>query len=505
MQKKLITCLLLIAMLTGTLAGCSDTVSTETKNVAAANDTKVTETKKEMTKEESRKAISDDLPDSDFGGKEFIVLGAAAASNPIEDFRGFVIADELTGEIVNDAVYNRNLTIGERFNTVIGYEAPGSSYENTCSFIQKAVTAGEPDAFHLSSFHVVSNGSLVTKGVYMNWYDIPHIDFSKPWWSDSTVNDLTENGKCFLAVGDTAVSSVSQTYCMLVNKTKLVDYDVPNVYDTVREGKWTLDYIQQIGDTMSQDLNGDGVMDENDFYGFGSNFASNTNAYLWAFDHLIFQRNDEGKLEFSYYDEKLVNIVEKLYDVFVEDTNVFCPTVGTNGIHPYNMALEQFKNSRCVFINALLSQTITYLSEMEDVYGILPYPKYDENQAEYKTMVDGNHEAMGIGKNVVDLEFVGIITEALCAESFKQVLPAYYDVCLKSRYADEPDDAEMIELCVGSRVFDMGYVYDAWNGVSFYIQRLIAAQSKDIASYYAANEKAATNHYEKVLAMFYEE
>ncbi len=256
---------------------------------------------------------------------------------------------------------------------------------------------------------------------------------------------------------------------------------------------------------MSQDLNGDGVMDENDFYGFGSNFASNTNAYLWAFDHLIFQRNDEGKLEFSYYDEKLVNIMDKLYKVFVEDTNVFCPTTGKNGIHEHNMALEQFKNSRCVFINALLSQTITYLSEMEDVYGILPYPKYDENQAEYKTMVDGNHEAMGVGKNVVDLEFVGIITEAMCAESFKQVLPAYYDVCLKSRYADEPDDAEMIELCVDSRVFDMGYVYDGWNGVSFYIQRLIADRNKDIASYYAKNEKAAIKHYDEVLAMFYQE
>ncbi len=242
MRKKMITCLLLIAMLTGTLVGCGDNVSTETKDAAAATDTTVTETQKETTEAESRKAIADDLPASDFGGKEFIVLGAAANSNPIEDFRGFVIADEMTGEIVNDAVYNRNLTISERFNAVIGYEAPGSGYSDSNNFVKKAVTSGEADAFHLASFHVVSNGSLVTQGYYMNWYDIPHIDFSKPWWSDSTVNDLTENGRCFLAVGDAAVSSVSQTYCMLVNKTKLVDYDVPNVYTTPfgkASGRWT--------------------------------------------------------------------------------------------------------------------------------------------------------------------------------------------------------------------------------------------------------------------------
>lgn len=505
MRKKILISLLIAAMLTSSLVGCGNGSSTETQGTTSG-DTTTTETKKETTAEESRNAIDDGLGSVDFGGSDFIVLGAAASTNPNAYFRGFVVADDLTGEIVNDAVYNRNLTINERFNTTIGFEAPGSSYEDTCALIRKSVTAGESDAFHLISFHVVSNGSLVTQGYYMNWYDIPHIDFSKPWWSDSTVEDLTENGKCFLAVGDAAVSSVSQTYCMIFNKDKLADYDVPNVYDTVREGKWTLDYIQQIADGMARDLNGDGVMDDNDFYGFSSNNASNLDAYLWAFDNMIFQRNGEGNLEFTYYNEKLVNIVEKLYHVFVEDAYVYCPSTSKDAaVHVHNVPMEHFKKGGSVFVNALLSQTLTYLSDFDDSYGILPYPKFDEDQAEYKTMVDGNHEAMAIGKNAIDLEYIGTITEALCAESYKQVLPAYYDVCLKSRYADEPDDAEMIQLCVDSRVFDMGYVYDGWSGVSFILEQMIANQSKDIASYYASKEKAATKHYEEVLEMFYQD
>ncbi len=503
MCKKSIIALLVAAMLLPSLASCGEAETAETQSTA---DTAASETVKETTAEESRNAISDDLENTDFGGRTFIFLGYASDANPNSFFKGFVVADELTGEIVNDAVYSRNLAIDERFNTKIHYEAPGTVYTDTSNLIKKSITAGDSDAFHLISYHVVENSGLAMQGYYMNWYDIPHVNFDKPWWSNSTVNDLTVNDICYLAVGDAAVSSISQTYCMLVNKNKLENYEVPNVYETVREGKWTIDYLREISTGMSQDVDGDGVMGEDDVYGFASNAYSNLNAYLWAFDHQIFQRNDAGELEFAYYSEKLVNIFDKLYSVFVETPDVYCPTKTSTSIGLHDLAMEMFKNSDCVFVNGLLSQTVTYLVEFEDVYGILPYPKFDENQANYKTMVDGNHEAMAIGKNAVDLDFIGTITEVLCAESFKQILPAYYDVCLKSRYADSPDDAEMIQLCVDTRVFDMGYVYDNWKGCSFWIETLIAAQkSKDIASHYQKNEKSATTYYEKVLAMFEEE
>ena len=121
------------------------------------------------------------------------------------------------------------------------------------------------------------------------------------------------------------------------------------------------------------------------------------------------------------------------------------------------------------------------------------------------SMVDGSHEAMAVGKAASDLEFIGIMTEVLCAESYKQVIPAYYDVCLKQRYASSEKDAEMIDLCVDARVFDLGYVYDNWNGVAFFFQELLRDTNKqDISSYYAKKEKAAVGYYDKVIALFEE-
>ncbi len=164
-----------------------------------------------------------------------------------------------------------------------------------------------------------------------------------------------------------------------------------------------------------------------------------------------------------------------------------------------------FQNYGSLFSNALLSYIPANLADFDHDYGVIPYPKYDESQKAYKTMVDGGHEAMAIAKNAVDIEFIGIMTEVLCAESYKSVVPAYYNVCLKQRYSSSPDDAEMIELCVDARVFDFGYVYDNWNGVSFYLQTLINEGNKDITSHFRKNENAVTTYYNKVLALFTEE
>ena len=96
-----------------------------------------------------------------------------------------------------------------------------------------------------------------------------------------------------------------------------------------------------------------------------------------------------------------------------------------------------------------------------------------------------------------------IITEALCAESYKKVVPAYYETALKTKYTRDDESIAMIDMIVNSRVFDLGYVYDAWNGASFIFQTLISANKPIFESYWASNEKKITTFYnDKVIAFF---
>ena len=108
-MKKTICFLLLCAMLCAA-AGCasdsgSDTPDT-TGNADATADTAPVETETEK--------ILPDLPERDFEGYTFrgMTKGTASSHWSSRDF----YAEEITGEAINDAVYNRNATVGEKYN-----------------------------------------------------------------------------------------------------------------------------------------------------------------------------------------------------------------------------------------------------------------------------------------------------------------------------------------------------------------------------------------------------
>ncbi len=494
-MKRVLAWMLVAAMLAGVLVSCGE--KAETENGADLNadtaSTVETETEAETTELEARQAVSDDLPENDFGGRDFIVISSDGVNE------AYIAVEEQTGEGVNDAVFARNLTVNERFNANVVY-TDGGAHRDCAKYVETAITAGDTDAFQLIQFHVVSNSGNAMKGLYLNWYDLPYVDFEKPWWSTSNRDDLTINNRCYLAMGDFALSTIAKTYCMFYDKDALKQYpEETDLYTIVKDGKWTLDYLRALCERVYIDRDGDGVVSDGDYYGLYSDQQSNYNTYLWSCDNPVFKKDASGELIYSYYSEHLVDVYNKCYELFNN-------TIGARSEMDHSIGMTRFAEYKSLTCNGLIGGAITHLAEYDNEYGIIPFPKYDETQKDYKTMVDGSHEAMAVGKQAADLDFIGTMTEALCAESYKQVVPAYYDVCLKQRYASSPEDAEMIDLCVASRVFDLGYVYDNWNGVSFIFQELLRAKTKqDITSYYAEKEKAATTYYDKVIALFYTE
>ena len=334
------------------------------------------------------------------------------------------------------------------------------------------------------------------KGYYLNWYEVPNIDFTRSWWSDSNINDLTINGRCFLAMGDFALSTIGGTYCMYYDKQEAQNYQIEDLYDVVREGRLTLDFLKGIASQIYTDKNGDGIKNEEDYFALATNQRSNLNTYLWACDNQIFSRDDTGELTYNYFSEHLVNVYDSCWELLNSYDGVW------SGFD-HGSAIQLFTNYGALLCNGTLDSATTALVDFEHDYGVIPYPKYDEAQAAYKTMVDGYHEAMAVAKTAENLGFIGTVTEALCAESYKQVMPAFFDVCLKQRYASSPADAEMMDLCVASRVFDLGYVYDNWKGISFAFEELLRnPQHQDITSYYQKKKKVVEKYYEKVVDLF---
>lgn len=483
-MKKHILALLIIALLLPAIAACGNgngSNTEETTTDTTADTTAVAETETDSL--EARAAVSDGLPDADFEGRTFAIIG--------DDGFDFILADELTGEVVNDAIFARNHAVCDRFNVKLDSVVYD---ENKITEQAKNVVLAGDDSFQMVSGHIILLGMAAVNDIMYNWYDLPHIDFSKPWWSPSTEEDLRYKDKAFIAIGDFALSALTQTYCMFYNKELAKSYNLPDMYEVVSNGEWTFDKMYEMCDGVYVDLDGDGTRSEDDRYALATNCKSAANAYLWAFGKKIATQQPDHTYKLDYYDEKLVSIVERLYNLYYETDYVhFDPNS-----HHY---ISWFENGNALFANGLIEMAVNNLREAEFDYGIIPYPKWDTEQENYYTSVDGGHEGLAILKSISDPEFVGTISEALCAESWKRVVPAYYDVALKFKGTRDERSIEMLDAIVQSRVFDFGYVYGGW-GCVFWIQYMMEQKSKDITSYYEKNFSSYEKTMEKVFKAF---
>lgn len=103
-------------------------------------------------------------------------------------------------------------------------------------------------------------------------------------------------------------------------------------------------------------------------------------------------------------------------------------------------------------------------------YGIVPLPKYSAEQDRYYTTVQSGMHMYCIPIDVKNPEEVGILTEALAAESYRVLQPAYFEVVLKSRYAKDAPSSMMVDLMYDSVTFDFGMTYNSSLGILNVIQ-----------------------------------
>ena len=491
MKKTRIAAFLLAALtlVPAVMTSCGgDTPSTTDDTKANDTTAAVTEADTEPVDQlDARLLVEDGVETKDWGGAPFRIVTSDGQTK-------WYYVEAETGSVVDDALFRRNSKVAERFN--IDYQVTlDKGYADTSRHVSNTIKAGD-DSIELVAMHAIECALLAIKGNFLNWYDVPNINFDQPWWAESTREDLSYNGVAPVAIGDFVMTAMASTYCTFYNKTLAANYDLPNMYDVVKDGKWTIDYIVKTTKDIYQDLNGNNEVDGEDFFGYASDVRSAMDAFLWAFDNPIFTR-DGDKPVYSYKTEKINNIVTKLVDTFTAYNGI------SGGFeYSWNYGRDVFMESRVIFATGVLNHSIANMADMTDEIGFLPYPKWDEAQEEYHTLVDGSHQALAVPTTVGNPEMIGAVTEVLNAESWKTVIPAYYDVALKVKATRDAESVEMIELVVNSRKFDFGYIYDGWGGPSFILSGLVQAKNSDFESTYAKKEKGITKQYDKVIEFF---
>jgi hypothetical protein len=479
-------------MLIPVIAACSDnepTTSNETSGTTAPSE-EVTETEAVDILEQ----LNPNIPAVDYNGYEFHIVTRNDTMHDYPVHTRDIFAESSNGEPMNDAVYRRNSEVEEKFNIKIIMDALDESDESRPNkAVIQSVSAGD-DTYDLFMTHEINGSGTAAGGYLLNWNTIPYIDMSMPWWCAGATSDLTVGDKIFLALSDLSVSSNDNCYLILFNKQHQEDYEIEDMYTLANEGTWTFDKMQAIVKDIYSDLNGDGKMTEDDLYGL-INGGGQAN-WFYAANNRVALKDENNRPTISPLTDRIIQAFEKSYDIVV-------------GEHAYNFTswidvkiVPMFAKGNGVLMTTQIG-IVPQLRNMEVDFGALPFPKLDESQDLYYNYVDGHAQLMGIPKTASNLERTGAIIEELSYLSRKYVVPAYYEINLKTKFSRDEESSKMLDYVLDGRIFDFGYVYNNWVGpFAFGTGDQMSSKKREIVSLYESNINKVQANLEKVLEAY---
>jgi len=449
--------------------------------------------------EQTTEKILPDVPEVNYNGHEFNIL---VTSDDGDLVRNDFYAEELTGDVLNDARYMRNIYIEAIYGVKINNISSGWSNGNGVNLIRKSSAAGD-FAYDAAMTTVYDACDLAVSGLILDLKNVSYLDLSKSWWDQKANRDLGIKGKMYFTTGDISQVVNDSIYAVLFNKKLAREYGLENPYDLVKSGKWTYDKLAELGKSVKGDLDGNGIFDQNDLYG-----AIIEDDTMMSLISSVGERcariNASGEIELSLYNERTVLAVKKYTDWVFDKTSVYAYQrfSGTGDEIDANFR-RMFSNDQALFLMRGM-ETIAEFRAMETDFGILPFPKLDENQSDYYSPV-GAWKAMFLSIPSVqeDIDRTAIILEALAAESLYTIRPAYYDKSLKGKHARDEESVEMLDIIISSKMYDFGWYYK-FGDYTNHILDLFRNYNNDFTSMYEKYQSKAESDIQKINDKFAE-
>jgi len=505
-MKKLLAILLIAALCLSVLGLFSCNTASDEKNEAASDEKNEASDKAENEEEgeQATERLYPELEAKDFGGYEFTFLVRGVESlgaDWVEWVQRDIVADEVNGDVINDAVYNRNTKIEDKYNikiTQISVDNPQVE-----SNVSKAVKAGD-DIYDVVVPHLTQFPASAQAGYYVDFFSIPNMDLSKPWWDQGTIRDLSIINKLFILQGALLVLDNDAMEAMIFNKAVLQEYEIENPYELVKSGDWTFDKLIELSRGVAQDLNGDGKMYvQDDKFGCITQADSNVSFFVSGGEKICSKDENDYPIV-TFGSERGYRVCEKISELMLDEDNVVHLHRYEGKFPIYDEQVKMMEENRALF-SWIRMRIVERLRGMEMDFGILPLPKLDSAQPTYITNMNP-HTGAGISVPItaLDLERTGMVLEDLCAESRYTLQPAYYDINLKGKYARDEESQDMLDIILNNTAHDIGYVYDFGGFGMTTMLRNAQNKKSDYASAFEKVQGKMETAIEKVVAAYEE-
>jgi len=473
---KLLIISLLLAAIFFTIVSCGGTAQDKSADETTSGN--ISETESETT------SLSPNVPDDiDYNGETITIF-----SNNYNDYC-MALVEEQNGEILNDARYRMQQETEEKLHVKITEVGYGST--DLINAVSNMVNAGDNGcdiACNLARYSV----ELMTKGIAYNMADYDYIDLNAEYWTPNINESSLLGNSVYYAATGFNLAMYTYTSCTIFNTdlAEALSISPESLYNDVRNQKWTYVKMLEYMTSATSDINGDGVMDDGDRWGLTAydwnTFASSV--YVSGGALTVGKAND-GSLALTWDTEQFYNTLETAYKIY-------------HGSDAYTKNARNdstiFNNGKALFLNGFF-YTLNMLSDMEDDFGILPCPKYDENQSNYINLTTDSIFAV-IPFCAKDPERSAAVLEVMSFMGHNYVLNAYTETTLLYKKTRDTASAEMVRLCLDTAKMDLGTIYASnycgWDAI---FNGIITKSGDFTVSSYIASQDAVNQELQKVM------
>lgn len=416
---------------------------------------------------------TDGLPDTDMGGFSFNILHHN--KNWLTWAETQLVAEEENGDLLNDAMYKRQSYIEDRFKCKLNV----TEVDKVADIMAQSVLSGDNEYDIIFQYGINTLGNVEYLADFSN---IPHLKLDADYWNPDATSIFRIGTKQVAVAGNWSLSYLSGSQGFLFNKDLYEKLKIEdNVYDLVRDGKWTTDKFFGIAKKAPADLNGDAVMDADDQYGVVGSVKAFYNTLITGAG-IKYVRMDKDN--YPYFDvpgnEKTISFFEKLVQTVSSDPDIYYDD--NDGVDGGNV--DKFPNGQILFQQAgVFGITNQRYREMKADFGILPAPKYDENQDKYYSYTNiGEIATLPRSYDTSRAENIGILMEAMSFYSQQNIVDTYKKVILQTKMTRDDDSSEMLQYIFDGISFDYGIVVWQNDIGNVFMKQVFKPKSDTVAS-----------------------
>ncbi len=479
MKRRLISLLALSSILISQ-ASCA---GTGTQQDDTSGDT--SDTTSEVTTDDGR--IKDDLPAKDFEGKEFPIL-----TTSWYNARNYIYADTQDGDVMNDALYDSISTVEDRFGVDITI-TDDEEQDAVAKTLHNLVMSGD-DTYKLYYGHDLNTVQNALNGDFLDIKSLPNINFDKPWWR-GTSDNFTIGGKLYFTGNCLSLSGIFMNYVLAVNKKLADNYSVEIPYDKVTAGEWYIDDLSALFKDFGYAIDGDGMLSESDMYGLVTSYFGHIGLQSDLGGTMV-TKDANGNLQVVDNTSHIVGVLEKVEELMTHGTDKFGES------NEYGQIV--FVENKSLFMFGEMRTLYTQVRPKDIVYGILPFPKYDGTQKEYRSA--GCDIYWAVPKTAsADADMIGTVVEALCCKNYNDVVPKVWELVLGRKLADSEEDTAMFEIIRGAQFVDLGFAFSGQSGkLNDLVFMTKNTKSSQVASYVEKRREAVVTKIDELNSLFSE-